>query len=243
MNDFTVHYTDRVGDSVKTLDMGGLSLEVTNFAYDSGMNAFQPGRTFYSEDLKFSKKNYSVSSKDSMYTFQVGKVTLSTRDKSLIIDSFRLVPNFPMYEFARRLGYQVDRTEVFVPRISLSGIDLEKLVKEKKVHAGLVMVDAPVMNDFKDKRIPIRKDVIKPLFQQQLRDLKFEITVDTAKVVDGRVVYSEQTGESPGMIFFEKMNVTATGITNDPYLVDKGISLEATRQRIFYGKSNGKGTV
>jgi hypothetical protein len=241
MNDFLIHYTRKEGDSVKKIDVGDLSLEITNFSCDSGVSAFQPGRAFYSDDIRISKRDFSTTTKDSMYTLRVGNVTLSTHDRSLTVDSFSLIPNYSQYEFAQKLGYQADRTEIFVPRILLENIELEKLANEKKFHAGMAVIEGLQLNDFKDKRLPIRKDVIKPLFQEQLRDLKFEITIDTAELRNGKVVYSEQTKESPGMIFFDRMNVRVNGITNDPDLVDRGVAMEAGGTAYFMGEALMKG--
>jgi hypothetical protein len=176
-----------------------------------------------------------------MYTLRVGKVTLSTHDKSISVDSFNLIPNYSQYAFAEKLGYQADRTEVFVPHILLEEINLEKLSNEKQVHVGMALIEDPSLNDFKDKRLPIRKDVIKPLFQEQLRGLKFQISIDSVVVKNGKVVYSEQTKETPGMIFFDRMNIRVKGITNDPVLVDKGVAMEAGGTAYFMGEALMKG--
>jgi len=62
--------------------------------------------------------------------------------------------------------------------------------------------------------------------QEGLRKLKTYLRIDTVLLKNGRINYEEQTGKVPGTLFFDKVDVTFTGLTNDSVLLKAGLVTE-----------------
>jgi hypothetical protein len=78
---------------------------------------------------------------------------------------------------------------------------------------------------------------IKPLPQQLLRDLKLPVNIDSVELNYGVVTYSEQTGETPGIVFFDRMHALATHITNDTATYHHGLTMTLEGSAWLMGKA------
>jgi hypothetical protein len=106
------------------------------------------------------------------------------------------------------------------------------------MHAGLLEIDTLIMDDYRDKRIPLKPGFKPPMPQEGLRKLKTYLKIDTVLLKSGKINYAEQTGAVPGTIFFDKLNVTFTGLTNDSILLNAGLVSEL--RGTLYLMGNGK---
>ena len=80
-----------------------------------------------------------------------------------------------------------------------------------------------VVDDYRDKRIPRKPGFKPPMPQDGLRKLKAYLKIDTVVLKNGKATYSEQTGKESGTLYFDKMNATLTGLTNDSVLLHSGL--------------------
>jgi hypothetical protein len=157
----------------------------------SGMNA------------AFLQKFYHVSVKDVKYS-QPGE---------LIVDSVKITPMFDRKEFARRAGKQVDQLTAVVPRLRITGLEVDSHRPSYAARRAEVQFR---MEAFRDKRVERKKRKPTRLPVAYLQGLTAGIQIDTLVVSDSYASYEEirKDGEVPGKVFFDNLQVVAANISN-----------------------------
>lgn len=178
-------------------------------------------RIFNSDDIKVTLRGIKVKTKNRMYTIIPGEVGFSTGSSTAWIKDFHLLPGYSRYAFCRKAGYQVDRMDISVKRINIHRLDMRSLILQQKMIAGLVTIDGLNVENYRNKRIPVRPGFIPLLPQQALLKSKTYLKIDSVKITTGKITYSEQVNNEPGSIFFNKISGTVVNITNDSLLIRK----------------------
>ncbi len=200
----------------------------------------------------------SIRGKKDMYKTTISKVYANSIDSKVEIDSVMIVPKYSRYQFSRKLGRQVDRMNLLIPKISISDLSFAE-VKDSLFRAANIDIKSAKLYIYKDKRLPFMRDIT-PLPIAMIRDLKFGIAVDSLKLIDAKVTYEEfpEKGYHPGYVTFEKLNATLDHLTNRDHYPDyKQATLKASSHvmgkgllkaefSLPYGKSqvyNAKGSI
>jgi len=201
-------------DTARSFSLKNMMIGVTNFRADSTTRANPAGTPlFNAEDIAFSAPGYSWISNDSMYTFRIGRFGLSTGSSGAYADSVTVTPNYSRANFSRKLGYQTDRFVVKIPRMTCTGLDFRKLVTDRMLHVQRLDMDRLNFESFRDKRAPFPTWQRPPMPGHMAAEIKFPAIIDTIVLSDGFASYEEQVGDEPGKIFFDRMNVSLTGLT------------------------------
>jgi hypothetical protein len=122
-------------------------------------------------------------------------------------------------------------------------LNLRELVLGGKFKAGLVEIDSLALDDYRDKRIPRKPGFKPPMPQDGIRKLTMYLKIDTVALLGGKAGYAEQVGEEPGTIFFDKLQATFTGLTNDSILLQSGLVSELKGTAWLMGKGKLDATV
>ncbi|TSA30040.1 MAG: hypothetical protein D4R67_01025 [Bacteroidetes bacterium] len=241
LTDGIFHYLNGQGDSATGMSLDRIYATIRGFSYDSAHNLKTHASLFYCDDIDLHTGGYSFLTKDSMNTVSMAGLHLSSGRATLTIDSFALVPNYSDYEYSRKLGYQTDRMELTTKEIELERVNFISLVEEQKIEAGIMNIDGLVLDDYRDKRIEFPYWKRPPMIQQAIREIPLSITVDSIKLVDGKVTYREQTGEEPGMIFFDRMDLLVRNFTSDSIRISRGAVLVADGSTWLMGQAKAHG--
>ncbi|MBE0646637.1 MAG: DUF748 domain-containing protein [Bacteroidales bacterium] len=216
-------YIDQATDSVKEFTIPYVDIQVVNLWVDSTWRT--DPRIYNTDDIAVTLRDIEQQTGNGMYAMHFGEVGLSTGHNLVYIDRFHLEPLFNRHEFSRKLGYQTDRMDVQVQKILLSGIDWKELMLDKRLVAGKLRIDSLVLDDYRDKRVPMRPGFKPPMPQQLIRGLKTYVWIDSLEVANGKATYSEQVSNEPGTIFFNRINGLLKGFTNDSvWLAEKKVS-------------------
>ena len=235
------HYIKGENDSATRMDLDQINTTITGFNYDSTQSKKQTSSLFFCEDIDLRTGGYSMVTKDSMNTLSIGGLHLSTANSFLAIDSFTLMPNYSDSLYSRKLGYQTDRMEVSTGKIEMERLDFKTLLEERKIVAGLVFVDGLTLNDYRDKRVKFPTWKRPPMIQQAIQKIPFSLIIDTVSLTNGKVTYREQTGNEPGMIFFDRMEGMVRNLTTDSLLISQGTELIAIASTYLMGKAKVEG--
>ncbi len=189
-------------------------LEIDHFRVDSATRANPlAAPLFNSDNITFSSPGFSWSSPDSMYRYSIGRFGFSTASAGGFLDSVVVTPNFSRTDFSRISVCQADRIDMQVPGITISKVDLRKLIFQRQLVAASLRADGLIMHDYLDKRVPF-DSTRRPLMPgQMIMQVKYPINIDTIAVSNGFVSYEEQTADEPGRVFFDKVNATLTGFS------------------------------
>jgi hypothetical protein len=130
----------------------------------------------------------------------------------------------------------MDRMDITIKKITVKSLNLRQLLINHKFIAGLITVDVLNLEDYRDKRVPMRPDFKPPLPQQALLQSKMYIKIDNVRLTNGKVRYSEQLGSEPGFIFLDKMDGTISNITNDSIMVKSKTVMKVNASMYLMGK-------
>lgn len=198
-------------------EISGLSFSAHKIAIDSSA-LYNPKVTWFSEDIKVSINQMSYKLASGLYSLKVEKLRMSTKEKSVDVEVFKVIPQYKEMEFSKRLGKAGDRYNIILPLLEARGIDFKKIEQEGKVFLkSLTMSNAQAII-FHNRKMPSDgKNVIQNAPHLALKRLTTPILIDTLKAINFEVHYRELTPMSDriGDVFFTKMNGVIKNITND----------------------------
>ncbi|MBC8436033.1 MAG: hypothetical protein H8D88_00555, partial [Bacteroidetes bacterium] len=236
-----IHYVGHSDTTTTTLSLDNIDVRIKGFNYDTSSQFPDQTAIFHCQDIDLTTGGYAMVTKDSMNTISITGLYLSTQQSILEIDSFALTPNYSDFRYSRKLGYQTDRMKIQTGTIKLERLNFKRLLDEKRLHVGLIAIDWLSLDDFRDKRVkfPIWKRP--PMIQQAIRKISFPMDIDSLLLTNGEVTYREQTGDEPGMIFFNQMHFLARGFTTDSLMISEGDELVAGGSIYMMGKAKMEG--
>ena len=214
-------------------EIPSLNIHIKNIIVDS---VHRGQRIFNADDIQLSVKGMTIKTRDGMYTIIPGEIGLSTLSSTVWVNDLQVKPNYSNHEFSRKLGYQMDCMDIAIKKIEVKALDFRQLIINNKLIAGLITVDNLKMDDYRDKRVPMRPDFKPPLPQQSLLGSKMYIKIDSVKLTNSKVKYSEQVGNEPGYIFFDRLSGDLSNISNDSNQVKTGIVMKVNASMYLMGK-------
>ena len=242
LSDGRFDFTTITDTCITTKRLTDLQTFIRGFSYDTIESNNDPNAMFYCQDIQLRTGPYSMITKDSMNTLSVQGLWFSTEQSRMVVDSFTMVPNYSDSLYSRILGYQTDRMDLRTSSIEVERCDFKTLLEAHKLEVGLIAVKGLVMDDYRDKRVPFPTWKRPPMIQEAFRKISFPITIDSLRVHGGKMTYREQTGDEPGVISMDGMDLLARNFTTDSILVAQGATLIADGEVNLMGQARVGGT-
>ena len=226
--------TDMGGEVPATYHVPGIDVVVQGIRVNS-RSAGDP-RILNADDITVKLYKPEIKTKNGMYSIFLGEIGVSTGQSKAWIRELKVTPLFSQFDFTRELGYQTDRLVVQINKIDLDSFDLRQMILARKVIIGKVTVDGLNVDDYRDKRVPMRQNFFPKLPQQALLASKTYLKIDEVEVRNGKVTYSEQVGSEPGTLFFDKISGTVRNLVNDSLMVRNKTIMTADATLYLMGK-------
>jgi hypothetical protein len=182
--------------------MKGLDLDL--------MNSDQEMRPQFllEKDLSLSLANYSIYTDDSLNKLEIGRIRFL--ENNLFLEQVSFGPTVGRYNYFRKLGYQTDAIDGTVEQISILDIDFDTYFNSQILKARKVSLDGMRLDVFRDKRLPRREGIIKPMPQELMKNAPLEMLVDSVTATNALIRYQEFAPRAmmPGSIRFEDLNLS-----------------------------------
>ncbi|WP_091141748.1 hypothetical protein [Flavobacterium caeni] len=136
----------------------------------------------------------------------------ATRDE-LSIGDFKLTPRYSRRAFVQKIAKEKDLFVVSAKQIKLDRLDWGFRDTVLFAHVGSVQIDKALADIYRAKMPP--DDLSKkPLYNKLLRDLDFDLKVDTLRLRQSLLAYEEEKsfGQGSGKLIFDRFDLTATHI-------------------------------
>lgn len=214
------------------------SLLLENLYMDSSVT-IQPDNLFFTDNIRFQTEDIEIRLADSLQILEVGKVGFVTKDSTLFAKDVKLIPRYGKTEFAEQLGYQKGWAQLETDSLYLKGVHLYDLLHNRKVIGNKLGIDSFMISTYKDKNYPIPEGSEYPTARDFIRNIPFYLRLDTLQLQNG-YVHTEilpKEGDEVGTVFFENLNATATDITNDSILIQKGTHLKLDASAHIMGQA------
>jgi hypothetical protein len=213
---------------IKRLSISTVSILVNNKAIPKFSGQFNCTLTDIdlnidsSDHLKYSAgtaevvaKNMVINRSEGMYGGTIAQFYLNTKQQRIQIDSASLVPNFGKFEFAHQLGKQTDRVTLSIPKLTIEGMNFKEMMDTSFVTSKMEVHSFNVVA-FRDKRVPTLYEPEVPLPMESFIKFPYKIKIDTITIIQSMVTVEEipEKGGKSGMITFENINASLTGLNN-----------------------------
>lgn len=210
------------GDTLSVL--GKLDLSLQNIRVDSV--SAESGRTFVTDDISIDAGDFMFELSDSVNTVRFDALHISSDDQTIAMDSLQLIPRYPRFEYGRRHGTKKDRIELDIPKIRFKGVDFSRFVDSARIYAQYGTVNNARVQDFLNRNVTPGPPKSKTLPFIVFRNLGQKIKIDSLKINNAFISYSEYLGETPraGKVTFEQLNASLYDISNYPDDIQQGIT-------------------
>lgn len=167
--------------------------------------------------IPFAYKNYSFRC-DSLYfkpnlQYHMRTGVLETTNDGFSVTALEYLSDMSRASFVKSIATERDMYNIKVDKLHLSDLAWGFRANDSLfVHTGKLQLDRVWANIFRDKRVADdpRK---KKLYNALLRELPFDLRIDTLAVRNSTLEYEEQVGEGgPGKLRWSPLNLTATNL-------------------------------
>jgi hypothetical protein len=151
------------------------------------------------KEIELYNDEISIKSADNMYEYKVSGIRLNSKTKSILIKSFRVIPQLDEGAFAKKSRYQTDRYNIAIKDVKCSNVDVEKLLKGE-VNIESINTIGSSVKVFRDLSYPI--DSISKHGQQMsyphqiIHKLGIPIKISKCLMADTYIEYKEKNAIS-----------------------------------------------
>lgn len=184
-------------------------LKVTEVKYDASLKNAIP---FLYKEMFVSVNNFERKTSETQ-AFKIGD--LSFENSKLTIDSLEIVPLKSRKNYIYHVAYETDLLSLFIKKINIP--ELKVINKEKLFfEAKQLFIDEGDFNVYLNGTVLEDANERKDLYSKSLRELPFELKLDTVKISNSKIVYEElaDVERKAGLISFHKINATISNLLN-----------------------------
>lgn len=182
---------------------------------------------------------------DSLYAVTATGFRADSRDSVMVIDAVRLTPTLEAMPFFGRLPQRADRTNISAGPIRIEGIDFANYIRDEALHVRLVEVDSLDLHIYSDIDMDWGPRAQPCRYHMGFRDIPIPIRLDSLRINDGSIRYSELAKGSvrPGELTFEHVNGGITNLNNDPQLMTPATPAVVSLSAKLFGEGDISATV
>ena len=191
------NYTDSIRCDIITALRSNLTLSELEMD-------FHPDQPFRYAIKEFTLDSVDIEMPAESYSLKILRAKMDLATNGFVADSIRVIPALGKLEFGRKYGFETDRYEATIP--FLKARDLTFSIEDSTLVKATVAEIQFYLKVFRDKRLRfLKKKKLLPI--AQLRDLPFDVQIDSLKIIKSYVQYEEyaEGATEPGIIFFDNL--------------------------------------
>ena len=134
---------------------------------------------------------------------------------SLQLTNTQLKTSISRKQLSNRIDKERDHVDLKIKEIIIDSLKYGDRSGRFYMNAPSMILVEPALDIYRDKLLPDDLTT-KPLYSQMLRELNFDLMIDSLKIKNGSIIYTEKvnTQSKPGSINFKNLNVNLTNIGN-----------------------------
>jgi hypothetical protein len=140
---------------------------------------------------------------------------LSFENRRVDFKNFKIKPKYTQQSYIKHIKVEKDLMNLDAKLISLEGLELGQNEEKLQISLDKILIDSTNFNIYRDKTITDDTSY-KPLYSESLRDLEFDLLVDSILVSKLTINYQELSHRDrlPGQINFESVDAQITNLHN-----------------------------
>ncbi len=152
------------------------------------------------------------------YTYSIGGIKGDLRKRSVMITTASVKPLISEDSFGNAFKYRTERFDMFAPKISLVGIDFQRLLLGKGLYLDSILLSDWKMQIYGDRRKPEEARTVRDKFPHELfQQIKMPIGVQSVVAQNGEIAFRESWADAnePGEVLLSGINARIKNISND----------------------------
>lgn len=208
-------------------------------------------RLLYARDCWIHLVHFDMPTPDSLYQIGLRDLVYDIRDRKMLVQGLAVKPRYDETGFDRRIGRQKDRYDVQADSVTVTGLDLLGMLRDKRVgRIASLSLDGVKADIYHNRELPPATGE-KPLLQPALRKaagalvfktIRTVFTIDTLFLRRADVVYRERSVQTDriGQVNFEQLTGTFRHISDDPVELARDRRMTGDVQALFMGRSEAR---
>lgn len=221
-----------------------LDLELTEIRIDS-VTLADPVRTLANSRVSLAVDSIQHVLDDSLYVVTATGFRAESRDSLMEIGAIQFMPTLEAMPFFGRLPQRADRMNLSAGPIRIEGIDFAQYIREEALHIRLIEVDSLDLHVYSDIDLDWGPRARPCRYHMGFSEVPIPIRLDTLRVNDGFIRYSELARGSvrPGELTFEHVNGGITNLTNDSELMTPATPAVVSMSAKLLGEADMAATI
>lgn len=189
-----------------------ITFDLTNFRIDE-----KPSKGFlHAADFSFSIQNIKRQDARKLYQFTIGESEYSSKNDRFTARNIQIIPNLSKEKFNRQNGVQSDYFKGKLDSVVINEPNIQRWFDKGELAGKDMSVIGLDIDIYRDKRIPFDEKRRPKMLQDIIKTLPYPIQVDSLKLIDASIQYTEQPllGDEQGHIKFSNLNVCLKPFTN-----------------------------
>ncbi len=195
---------------VRNLELGVAHLELDSLVKKHIARRLKSNPNLYVRNIDFKDQN-------DLHDIAAYGIRYENHDHLLALDSFHYRPAMDRDSFNRMQTFQKDYMQTRTGQVAIRGIDIEKLISDSIFHAEKILVSRPIVEIYKDKRLPFQHGIIKNLpTDLLLNKVPKGIMIDSLKLDEMDLKYEEFNDKTQAIaeIRLDQIEALVTNIRN-----------------------------
>jgi hypothetical protein len=187
------------------------------------------------EDFLFEINNFELHQNDSLNSLFIKSIDFSHKKQQMQLCSISYSPNFELYKYSEKVGYQTNRTEIDNKKVDIEGINIKNIMQQKRIKARLVTIHDFNVSVFKNKKLSFNKNLDKKFPNESLTALPIPIEIDSLLFTNGNLDFSilPQQSTTPVSINLDKIEGSIAHLNNDSLMVARNKSMKINARSRF----------
>jgi hypothetical protein len=173
-------------------------------------------RMMFSKSVNIQVADINWASNDHLYKFNIQNISINSAANSVSVAHFNMKPTLGEDAFVNAKRFQDDRFDFAASDIRLSGVDVQRFLKED-VHADNLSMNASVKlyRDLARPRDNMNRVGHYP--HEVLDNVPFSFTIKRASITNSYIEYKERNNitRNSGRVRFSNANAVINNFTND----------------------------
>ncbi|MEY4629610.1 MAG: hypothetical protein RLZZ595_1936 [Bacteroidota bacterium] len=170
--------------ALKEFNVGGQQINIDSADAAHVLRQLKKNPSLYINDIDLEEVTESA-------TLLAHGIGYSNGGKTVSIDSFSYTPKKDRESFMKMNTYQKDHMQFKTGKISIRNLDIERLATDSNLQLNYIIVENPILQVYKDKRLPLQPGYIKAMPVALLKKIKQRLHVDSLRLVNGKIYYEE----------------------------------------------------
>lgn len=228
-------FLDKTKPTTEKIVLDKLNIDITDFLIDS-LSVLDTTRFYYSKNTAFKLSNLNFPSVSPLHDFRLDTISFSSEQRQIQVKGIHYTPKFKGREYTTRADGD-DRIAFVFEDILVKEVDLNALVFDKKLVAHGAHIQRGNIDIFGDGTYPAVHSKMGKYPQQLFRKLNFKMKLDTVRVENFLISYSEYNPDTKGSggVNFKLVRGDLVNVTNDTLPLAKNPICEARIESLFMG--------